>query len=90
MGGTIEGNARIDGMAEITCSDDYCVFQSFGSARRSTTVYRQLDGAIRINCGCFHGDLDEFIEAVEKTHGETHYGDEYRAIIKVIKIRFNL
>jgi len=32
-------------------------------------------------CGCFKGTLDEFRNAVEKTHGDDEHGIAYRALI---------
>jgi carbonic anhydrase/acetyltransferase-like protein (isoleucine patch superfamily) len=88
------GNTWIYGSAEI-CSKawvyhnmDYCCFQSFGSDGRTTTVFRESDESIRVKCGCFFGTLEEFRERVEKQHGDTQFGKEYRAMIDMIKIRF--
>lgn len=88
-GGIIQGVARIDKMAQITNTNDYCIFQSFGSANRVTTAYKRSDGFIGISCGCFVGTLYEFMKKVEETHGDDKYGREYRAIIEVIKAKFN-
>ena len=37
-----------------------------------------VDGIVCVRCGCFSGTVDEFIEAVQKTHGDNRFGREYR------------
>lgn len=86
----VNGNAIIDNNALITSTDDYCAFQSFGSANRTTTFYKTQDGGVGVKCGCFLGTLDEFKEQVIKTHGDNEYAKEYLAIIEVVKIKFRL
>ena len=39
------GNAEVSGYAWVCGSKDYCCFQSFGSAGRTTTAFRQKDGS---------------------------------------------
>jgi carbonic anhydrase/acetyltransferase-like protein (isoleucine patch superfamily) len=92
IGGTahVTGGAVIENDAEIFNKNDYCCFQSFGSNGRGTTVFRLKNKTLRIICGCFSGTLDEFEEAVEDTHGDGKFGREYKAIIQVIKVKFNL
>lgn len=46
--------------------------------------------SIQIKCGCFHGDLKEFAEAVERTHGDNKYGKQYRREIEKVKALFEL
>lgn len=75
--------------AELMKSSDYSCFQSFGSVGRTTIVFREKENIIKINCGCFSGSVEEF-ERVEETHGDSKFGREYKAIINVIKIKFDL
>ena len=69
---------------------DYAYFQSFGSAGRNTTAFREKENKIKISCGCFSGSIEEFEKKVEKTHGDSKFGREYKAIINVIRIKFDL
>ena len=85
----VYGNAKVSGNAWVYGNADYCCFQAFGSAGRTTTVFKTPDG-VRINCGCFNGSLDDFVKQVERTHGDNKFGREYRAIIEVIKAKFDL
>ena len=50
------------------------------------TWWRDKQG-IRVNRGCFSGTLDEFDEAVTKTHGDNQNGKEYRCLIEFIRLR---
>ena len=61
-----------------------------GSRLGTTTVYRNKDKGLTISCGCFLGTLEEFNNKVEQTHGDTKYGREYKALIELIKIHFDI
>ena len=90
-GGWVEKEENIQGGNAWVCGNaDYCCFQSFGSRYGTTTVFRERDGKLRVRCGCFNGTLDEFSTKVEQTHGDNEYGKVYKAIIEVIKLRFNV
>lgn len=82
------GAAIVDENAMISSNDDYCVFQSFGSAHRSTTFYRTLTGNVRVICGCFEGTLREFEKEVRNYHGRNKYAREYKSMIRTAKIKF--
>lgn len=62
----------------------------FGSALRTTTAFKTKDGAIHVTCGCFYGNLDDFYNRVEETHGDTLHGREYKKMIELIKIHFGV
>lgn len=84
----VGGSARVGGEARVGDSADYCCFQSFGRGGRTTTVFREKSGELRVQCGCFNGTLAEFEAQVEQTHGDTQHGKVYKAIIEVIKLKF--
>lgn len=85
----IQGDsAWVYGSAEVYGSADYCCFQSFGRGGRTTTVFREKSGELRVRCGCFNGTLAEFEAQVEQTHGDTQHGKVYKSIIEVIKLKF--
>ena len=86
----LSGYAWVSGNAEVSGNADYCCLQSFGSCDRTTSVFRQKDGTLRVRCGCFDGNLSEFAAKVAETHGDNKFGKEYRAMIELIKIRFGL
>ena len=85
-----EGNTWVSGDADIKHSSDICSMSGFGSALRTTTAFKTKDGAIHVTCGCFYGNLDDFYNRVEKTHGDTLYGREYKKMIELIKIHFEI
>ena len=89
-GGWVEKENNLDGNAWVCGDADYCCFQSFGSRYGTTTVFREKDGNLRVRCGCFNGTLDEFAAKVQQTHGDNEHGKVYKAIIEVIKLRFNV
>jgi hypothetical protein len=37
--------------------------------------------------GCFDGTIEEFEDAVNKTHGDNKTGKEYKLIIELVKLR---
>lgn len=82
------GRVEISGNALIKSCKDYCSFQSFGSQNRITTFYRDSNGDIFVECGCFQGNLKEFEAKVRETHGHNKFGREYLKIIEVVKIKF--
>ena len=85
-----DGDAWVSGNAEVSGNADYCCFQSFGSANRTTTAFKCKDGKIIVNCGCFSGNIEDFAKAVERTHGDSKYGREYKAMIELIKVKFGI
>jgi hypothetical protein len=82
----VYGNAQVSGDACVASYADICVFAHFGSAGRTTTACRTLDGGIYIVCGCFSGSVSEFREAVMDTHGDTKYGKEYLLLADLIEL----
>lgn len=61
-----------------------------GSRLGTTTVFKNKDGGLTISCGCFLGTLEEFEKKVEETHANNKFGKEYKALIALIKIHFEL
>ena len=84
----VTGDARVSGDAAINSDSDYTMVKGFGRKYRNTTFFRCKDGKIRVICGCFFGDLDEFREKVKKTHGDGKMAKEYLAIVDLMKIHF--
>ena len=63
----VSGNAEVSGKAKVSGNADYALVQGFGIKFRCTTFYRGKNKKIMVNCGCFHGDLEEFREQVKET-----------------------
>jgi len=58
--------------------------------RQDNLMAFSTDKGIRIQAGCFFGPLDEFSNAVKKTHGDNEHGKEYAAAIKMIEAHFEI
>ena len=79
LGGFIEkednlshsGDAWVYGDAQVYGNADYAVVTGFGHCFRATTFFRCKDKILRVQCGCFYGDLAKFREIVKKTHGDS-------------------
>lgn len=81
------GDARVAGDAEIKAPKDTFWISAIGSRYGTTTFFRCEDGKVRVTCGCFYGDLDEFLAKVEKTHGDNKHGRVYKKAVELAKIQ---
>ena len=78
------------GDADIDSNDKHCGFDCFGSQNRHTHAYMTRRGEVEVTCGCFRGTFDAFVRKVEETHAGTVYEKQYKAVAKLIKIKFKL
>ena len=83
----VSGNARVFGNAEVDKIGAIFWIGAIGSRNDTTTFFRCKDKKIRVSCGCFFGDLDEFAEKVKETHGDNEYGRVYMLAIEMAKAR---
>ena len=83
------GNAQVSGDAQVFGNADYAVVTGFGRYFRTTTFFRCEDKILRVQCGCFYGDLAQFREIVKKTHGDSKYAKEYLAIADLMELHFS-
>ena len=84
----VSGDARVYGNARVSGNADYAVVAGFGRYFRTTTFFRCKDKILRVQCGCFYGDLAQFREIVKKTHGDSKYAKEYLAIADLMELHF--
>ena len=56
----VYGDAILSENANIESNDDFSIIYNFGSINRVTSFFKCEDGLIKVNCGCFHGTIDEF------------------------------
>ena len=82
-------DARVYGDARVYDDADYAVVKGFGRCFRTTTFFRCKDKILRVQCGCFYGDLAQFREIVKKTHGDSKYAKEYLAIADLMELHFS-
>ena len=85
----VTDNAWVTNNARVTNNADYAVVKGFGRYFRATTFFRCKDKILRVQCGCFYGDLTQFREIVKKTHGDSKYAKEYLAIADLMELHFS-
>lgn len=85
----VSGSAWVSGDAQVSGNADFAVVTGFGRYFRSTTFFRCKDKILRVQCGCFYGDLAQFREIVKKTHGDSKYAKEYLAIADLMELHFS-
>ena len=79
------GDAKIYGDSKVY--DDACINKCshilnvgpIGRRNEFTTFFRTKDRKVKVSCGCFLGTIDEFLEKVEQTHGDSKHAIVYRA-----------
>lgn len=90
----VSGSARVVGTTcEPMVLDNACVkrgqlrqptqvmtISPLGSRDATLTIYR-AGGHVYCSTGCFHGTVDSFKKAVEKTHGDNEHAKNYLAAI---------
>lgn len=81
----VSGDARVSGDAHINSNKDFIVIGPIGSRNGFTTFYKNKNENICVRCGCFSGTVDEFLAAVQKTHGDNRFGQEYRIAAELAK-----
>lgn len=84
----VSGDARVSGDAEVSSDADYATVKGFGRYNRNTTFFRCKDGKVRVACGCFFGDMEEFRAIVKKTHGDGKLAKEYLSIADLMEMHF--
>ena len=83
----VYGDARVYGDAWVSGNADYALVQGFGTEFRCTTFYRGKNKKIMVNCGCFHGDLEEFRKQVKETRSGK-IAKEYLMIADLMEYHF--
>ena len=81
------GDAEVCGNAEVYGNADYTTVKGFGTEFRTTTFFRCKDKAVRVKCGCFYGDLNEFREQVKNTRSGK-IAEEYLMIADLMEKHF--
>ena len=83
----VYGDARVSGDAWVYGNADYATIKGFGTEFRTTTFFKCKDGAVRVRCGCFYGDLNEFREQVKNTRSGK-IAEEYLMIADLMEKHF--
>ena len=82
----MSGNAKVSGNAEVSGNADYLVIGPIGSRNDITTFFKTANNDIKVSCGCFTGNIEEFLEKVNETHGNNNYAKEYKTAVEIAKI----
>ena len=85
----VYGDARVYGNAEVSEIGAIFWIGAVGSRNDTATFFRCRDGSIKVVCGCFFGNLDEFAKKVRKTHGDNDHAKVYMLAIDMAKIRIS-
>ena len=83
----VYGDASVYGNAEVSEIGAIFWIGAIGSRNDTATFFRCRDGSIKVVCGCFFGNLDEFAKKVRKTHGDNDHAKVYMLAIEMAKIR---
>lgn len=84
------GSARVSSNAVVNKPSHVIIIGPIGSRNDYTTFCRSKDNDIIVKCGCFNGNILEFLEKVNETHGNNKYAAEYRAAAEIAKIHIDL
>ena len=80
----IGSGARIGSEAKLNGKTDCIVLGPIGSRSTMLTGYLQEE-KLMIGTGCFIGEEKEFLEKLEKTHGDNEHAKRYKSAIKFFK-----
>lgn len=86
----VTGNARVTGNAEVSGVRTIFWIGGIGSRNGTTTFFACKDKKVRVSCGCFYGDLDEFAAKVQETHGDNDHAKVYMLAIEMAKTRIRI
>ena len=86
----VSGNARVTGNAEVSGVRTIFWIGGIGSRNGTTTFFACKDKKVRVSCGCFYGDLDEFAAKVQETHGDNDHAKVYMLAIEMAKTRIRI
>ena len=85
----VSGDAEVYGDAWVSKIGSIFWIGAVGSRNDTATFFRCTDGVVRVTCGCFFGNLDEFAKKVRKTHGDNDHAKVYMLAIDMAKIRIS-
>ena len=83
----VSGDAKVSGNAWVYGNADYATIKGFGTEFRTTTFFKCKDGAVRVGCGCFYGDLEQFRNQVKDTR-KGKIAEEYLMIADLMEKHF--
>lgn len=84
------GRAEVCGSAKISKANDILCIAPIGSRNDATTFFKTKDNDIGVKCGCFTGTIDDFLEAVNETHGKNKHAKAYKLACELAKVQIDL
>ena len=87
VGANLSG-ANLDDWGKLSSNTDIFIAGPLGSRNAYTTFYH-TDKGLFVQCGCFRGDLEEFIAKVKDTHSDNEHARNYLAIVEFVKQKDN-
>lgn len=84
------GNAKVYDSAKISKTTDVLCVSPIGSRNDVTTFFKTKDNNICVKCGCFTGTIDDFLEAVNETHGENKHAEAYKLACELARVQIVL
>ena len=85
----VSGNAWVSGDARVEQRRDIFWLSIIGSENGTYTAFKNKDGGVSVNRGCFNGTLEQFSDAVNERHAG-QYHQEYQLVIELTKIRLGV
>ena len=86
----VSENATVRGYARVFKTSHYLVIGPMGSRNGFTTFFRTNNLFIGVSCGCFIGNVDEFVKKVKETHGDNKHAKTYLAAVELAKMQIDL
>lgn len=86
----VSSDAQVYGDAKVSGQISIITILDIGRERGCLTMHLDSKIGVRVTRGCFTGTIEEFLSAVEKTHGDNMYGKIYRTAIEMAKIQFEI
>lgn len=83
----VSGSARFSRNGQINKDNDYLCVMNIGSRNDTATFFKTQDNKIGVACGCFTGTIDEFLQAVNKAHGENKHAKAYKLACMLARIQ---
>ncbi|WP_049175475.1 hypothetical protein, partial [Acinetobacter ursingii] len=85
----VYGDAWVYGDARVEQRRDIFWLSIIGSENGTYTAFKNKDGGVSVNRGCFNGTLEQFSDAVNERHAG-QYHQEYQLVIELTKIRLGV
>ena len=86
----VYGNAEVYGNALVYGVNHVLTVGPIGSRNATTTFFRDKNNEITVACGCFLGNIEDFLKKVEETHGNNKHAKAYQAAAELAKIQIGL